>query len=113
MPMQEFAATAHETLTSIQQNLYDRAKKFQEENTRVVDSKEEFYDFFTAKNPNKPEIHGGFAFAHWNGSREIEEKIKNDLKVTIRLIPFGNSGSGKCIFTGESSARRVIWAKSY
>ena len=39
------------------------------------------------KNPAKPEIHGGFALAHWNGSREIEEKIKNDLKVTIRCIP--------------------------
>ena len=113
MPMQEFAATAPETLTSIQQYLYDRAKKFQEENTRVIDSKEEFYDFFTAKDSNKPEIHGGFALAHWNGSREIEEKIKNDLKVTIRLIPFGESESGKCIFTGEPSIRRVVWAKSY
>ena len=113
MSMQEFAATAHEMLTSIQQNLYDRAKKFQEENTRVIESKEEFYDFFTAKNPNKPEIHGGFVLAHWNGSREIEEKIKDDLKVTIRLIPFGDAESGKCIFTGEPSARRVIWAKSY
>jgi prolyl-tRNA synthetase len=113
MSMQEFAATAPEMLTSIQQNLYDRAKKFQEENTRVIQSKEDFYDFFTAKNPNKPEIHGGFALAHWNGSREVEEQIKDDLKVTIRLIPFGESESGKCIFTGEPSARPVVWAKSY
>ncbi|HST30656.1 MAG TPA: proline--tRNA ligase [Chthoniobacterales bacterium] len=113
MSMQEFAATASEMLMSIQQNLHDRAKKFQEENTRVIQSKEEFYDFFTAKNPNKPEIHGGFALAHWNGSREVEEQIKNDLKVTIRLIPFEEAESGKCIFTGEPSARRVVWAKSY
>jgi prolyl-tRNA synthetase len=111
--MQEFAATAPEMLTSIQENLYDRAKKFQEENTRVIQSKEDFYDFFTAKNSNKPEIHGGFALAHWNGSREVEEQIKDDLKVTIRLIPFGESESGKCIFTGEPSARPVVWAKSY
>ncbi len=111
--MQEFAAAAPETLGSIQQNLFDRAKKFQEENTRVIQSKEDFYDFFTAKNPNKPEIHGGFALAHWNGSREVEEQIKDDLKVTIRLIPFGESESGKCIFTGEPSARPVVWAKSY
>jgi prolyl-tRNA synthetase len=100
-------------LISIQQNLYDRAKKFQEENTRVIESKKEFYDFFTAKNAAKPEIHGGFAFAHWNGSREVEEQIKKDLKVTIRVIPFGESEAGKCIFTGETSARRVVWAKSY
>ena len=98
---------------SIQQNLYDRAKKFQEANTRVIESKKEFYDFFTAKNANKPEIHGGFALAHWNGSRELEEQIKKDLKVTIRIIPFGDAEPGKCIFTGEPSSKRVIWAKSY
>jgi prolyl-tRNA synthetase len=113
MSLQEFAATAPEILLSIQQNLLDRAKKFQEENTRVIESKDEFYDFFTAKNPNKPEIHGGFALAHWNGSRKVEEQIKDDLKVTIRLVPFGETEPGKCIFTGEPSPKRVIWAKSY
>src|SRR5205814_5146432 len=66
MSIQEFAAVAPEMLMSIQQNLYDRAKKFQEENTRVIESKKEFYNFFTAKNAAKPEIHGGFALAHWN-----------------------------------------------
>ena len=113
MSIQEFAANAPDMLMSIQKNLYDRAKKFQDEHTRVIESKKEFYDFFTAKNPNKPEIHGGFVLAHWNGSREIEEKIKSDLKVTIRVVPFGDAESGKCIFTGEPSARRVVWAKSY
>jgi prolyl-tRNA synthetase len=113
LSIQEFAASAAEILMSIQQDLYDRAKQFQEENTRVIESKKDFYDFFTAKNPNKPEIHGGFALAHWNGSRKVEEQIKNDLKVTIRVIPFGEAEPGKCIFTGESSARRVVWAKSY
>jgi prolyl-tRNA synthetase len=113
MSIQEFAATAPEILMSIQENLYERATKFQEENTRVIESKKEFYDFFTAKNPNKPEIHGGFALAHWNGSREVEEQIKNDLKATIRVIPFGDAQPGNCIFTGEPSARRVVWAKSY
>src|SRR6202035_3256387 len=103
MSIQEFAANSSEILTSIQKNLYDRAKKFQEENTRVIESKKEFYDFFTAKNANKPEIHGGFALAHWNGSREVEEQIKNDLKVTIRVIPLGESEAGKCIFTGQPS----------
>jgi prolyl-tRNA synthetase len=113
MSIQEFAATAPEMLISIQQNLYDRAKEFQEQHTRVIESKEEFYDFFTAKNPNKPEIHGGFALARWNGSREVEEQIKNDLKVTIRVVPFGDAEPGKCIFTGQPGAKRVIWAKSY
>ena len=113
MSIQEFAAGAPEILMSIQQNLYDRAKKFQEANTRVIESKKEFYDFFTAGNANKPEIHGGFALAHWNGSHEVEEQIKNDLKVTIRVIPFGDGEPGRCIFTGAPSRQRVVWAKSY
>jgi len=113
MSIQEFAAGAPEILMSIQQNLYDRAKKFQEANTRVIESKKEFYDFFTARNANKPEIHGGFALAHWNGSHEVEEQIKNDLKVTIRVIPFGDGEPGRCIFTGAPSQQRVVWAKSY
>src|SRR3989441_6733810 len=114
MPIEEFVARAPEILASIQDSLYARAKKFRDANTRVIDSKEDFYDFFTPKNPSKPEIHGGFALAHWNGSREIEEQIKNDLKVTIRAIPLDDSSEpGQCIFTGEPSARRVIWAKSY
>ncbi|MFN2542702.1 MAG: proline--tRNA ligase [Chthoniobacterales bacterium] len=111
--MQEFAATAPEILMSIQQNLYERAKQFRDENTRRIDNRDEFYDFFTPRNAEKPEIHGGFALAHWNGSREVEEQIKNDLKVTIRVIPFESAKPGRCIFTGEPSARRVVWAKSY
>jgi prolyl-tRNA synthetase len=114
MPVEEFVARAPEILGSIQDSLYARAKKFREANTRVIESRKEFYDFFTPKNSVKPEIHGGFAVAHWNGSREIEERIKNDLKVTIRIIPMDDSPQpGKCIFTGEPSARRVVWAKSY
>jgi prolyl-tRNA synthetase len=113
MPMQEFAATAPEILMSIQQNLLDRATQFRDQHTRKIDSKEEFYDFFTAKKSGKPEIHGGFALTHWNGSSEVEEKIKADLKVTIRCIPLGEGEPGRCIFTGEPSARRAIWAKSY
>ena len=114
MPMEEFVSRAPEFLMSIQNTLYERAKKFRDEHTRMIDSKKEFYDFFTAKDSAKPEIHGGFALAHWNGSREIEEQIKNDLKVTIRVIPLDESAEpGRCIFTGESSARRVVWAKSY
>lgn len=117
LPIAEFVSHASELLDSIQQNLFDRALTFREEHTRKIDTKEEFYDFFTPKNLAKPEIHGGFALAHWNGSRAVEEQIKNDLKVTIRCIPFDDpanpSESGKCIITGEPSPRRVLWAKSY
>jgi len=112
--IQEFVATAPEILMSIQQNLLERAEKFREANTRVIESKKDFYEFFMPENATKPEIHGGFALAHWNGSREVEEQIKNDLKVTIRVVPLdGSPEPGKCIFTGEPSARRVVWAKSY
>ena len=113
----DFIAGAVELLTSIQQNLFDRAKQFRENHTRAIDSKEEFYAFFTPQNSAKPEIHGGFALAHWDGSREVEEQIKNDLKVTVRCIPFDDTAnppeSGTCPFTGKPSARRVVWAKAY
>src|SRR5213595_323871 len=114
MRLDEFTARAPEILVSIQDSLHRHAKEFRDANTHEINSKKDFYDFFTAKNPSKPEIHGGFALAHWNGSREIEEQIKDDLKVTIRVIPLDDSSEpGQCIFTGEPSARRVVWAKSY
>jgi len=114
LPMAEFVSAAAGLLEAMQQNLLERARQFRDANTRVMDSKEEFYAFFTAKNSAKPEIHGGFALAHWNGSREVEEQIKNDLKVTIRCVPFDEAPeSGICIFTGEPSRQRVVWAKSY
>ena len=69
-------------LWEIQDHLYQKALHFQKSHTVSLDTKEAFYDFFTAKTPKKPEIHGGFALAHWNGSAEIEDRIKKDLKVT-------------------------------
>src|SRR5438105_3412592 len=117
VPASEFVGRAVELLDSIQQNLFERAKQFRDAHTRTIDTKEEFYDFFTPKNAAKPEIHGGFVRAHWNGSREVEEQIKSDLKVTIRCIPFDDpavpSEPGVCPFSGEASPRRVIWGKSY
>jgi prolyl-tRNA synthetase len=113
----EFVTRAVELLGSIQQNLFDRAKQFRDAHTRAIDSKEEFYAFFTPTNSAKPEIHGGFALAHWDGSRAVEEQIKNDLKVTIRCVPFDDPANppepGTCPFTGKPSPRRVVWAKSY
>ena len=113
----EFVRQAAALLDSIQQNLYNRALAFRDAHTRRIDTKEEFYEFFTPRNPTKPEIHGGFALAHWNGSRAVEEQVKEDLKVTIRCIPFDNPEHppepGRCVITGEPSPRRVLWAKSY
>ena len=101
-------------LGEIQEALLARATAFRDSQMKVVDSKEDFYAFFTPKNAAKPEIHGGFALAHWNGSAKVEEQIKNDLKVTIRCLPFEESPeAGTCIFTGEPSRQRVVWAKSY
>jgi prolyl-tRNA synthetase len=114
---EEFVRQAADLLVSIQENLLARATEFRDANTRVIDSKEEFYAFFTPRNTAKPEIHGGFALTHWDGSRSVEEKIKNDLKVTIRCIPFDDQANppepGACPFTGNPSPRRVIWAKAY
>jgi prolyl-tRNA synthetase len=117
MPSEEFVRRAVDLLDSIQRSLFDRAKQFRDTHTRMIDSKEEFYDFFTSKDSTKPEIHGGFALTHWDGSRAVEEQIKNDLKVTIRCIPFDDPATppepGTCPFTGRPSARRVVWAKAY
>jgi prolyl-tRNA synthetase len=104
-------------LADIQQNLFARAKAMRDAHTVRIDSKSDFYDFFTPKNKEKPEIHGGFALAHWSGSPDIEVLLKEELKVTIRCIPFDaevrDEQPGKCVISGKPSARRVLFAKSY
>ena len=101
-------------LQEIQDSLYQRALTLREQHTKKIDSKEEFYAFFTPKNRDKPEIHGGFALSHFNGSPAVEEQLKNDLKVTVRCIPHDlDAEPGTCIFTGEPSRQRVIFAKAY
>jgi prolyl-tRNA synthetase len=113
-PKDAFSAQVPALLQSIQDGIYERALAFRHENTKVIESKEEFYAFFTPENEEKPEIHGGFALAHWNGSPETEAKIKEELKVTIRCIPFEEMPQpGTCIFTGERSDQRVVFGKSY
>src|SRR2546430_3983449 len=95
----ELRSRASEILASIQQNLFERAKEFRDEHTRVINSKTEFYDFFTPKNAAKPEIHGGFSLAHRNGSGEGGERIKKDPKIKVRRIPPDDSSQpGSCTF---------------
>jgi prolyl-tRNA synthetase len=115
LPANQAVERIAEILQSIQDNLFARALALREQHARDIDSTEEFYNFFTAQNSNKPEIHGGFARAHWCGSAECEAKIKDDLKVTIRCIPFdAPNDNGECICgCGQPSTRRVIFAKSY
>jgi prolyl-tRNA synthetase len=114
LPLDAVADQLPAILDEIQSALLERATAFREAQTRVIDSVEEFYAFFTPANAHKPEIHGGFAMTHWNGSAAVEERVKNDLKVTIRCIPHGAAGGpGVCPFSGEPSAQRVVWAKSY
>ncbi|HEY6841072.1 MAG TPA: proline--tRNA ligase [Chthoniobacterales bacterium] len=104
-------------LEDIQMNLYQRAKVLRDTSTVRIDSKKDFYDFFTPKNKEKPEIHGGFALAHWSGSPAVEAQVKQELKVTIRCIPFDqevrDDEPGACVISGEPSPRRVLFAKSY
>lgn len=101
-------------LQSIQDTLYARALEYRDTYTVKLDDKDEFYKFFTPKNANKPEIHGGFAFSHWCGSGKCEEQVKTDLKVTIRCIPSDSpEEDGTCIACESPSKRRVLWAKSY
>ena len=92
-------------LEEIQANIYQKALKHRESMTRTVDTYDEF----------KTEIEkGGFILAHWDGTTETEEKIKEETKATIRCIPFdGDKTPGKCMVTGKPSACRVIFARSY
>lgn len=92
-------------LNEIQENIYTKALNHRLEMTTKVDTWEEF----------KAQIEkGGFILAHWDGTTETEEKIKEETKATIRCIPLdGEEEEGKCVYTGKPSKRRVIFARNY
>ena len=113
MQRDEFVSSIGNLLSGIQKNLFDKAEAFQKEHTKVIDSKDELYEFFSPSSSSKPEIHGGFARIHWDRNTQWEEQLKNDLKVTVRCIPEGESEPGTCLFSGDSSPGRVVVAKSY
>lgn len=114
VPRAQFAETVTDTLQAIQDNLLARAKAHRAEHTREIESREDFYAFFTPEKADKPDIHGGFASVHWAGDRALEDQIADDLKVTLRCIPLdGSDEPGTCPFTGKPSKQRVIFAKSY
>ncbi|MCH2288506.1 MAG: proline--tRNA ligase [SAR324 cluster bacterium] len=100
--------TAHvcDLLEKIQENLFQRALEFREQNTRRAKNYEEFCEIMKKE--------GGFVMAHWNGSPEVEAKIKGDTKATIRCIPLDpDPVPGKCMVTGEPSEREVVFAVAY
>jgi prolyl-tRNA synthetase len=93
-------------LDEIQKNLFDRAAAYRTEHTTKVDNFEEFKAVLEGK--------GGFVSAHWDGTSETEEKIKELTKATIRCIPLNNpQEDGKCVLTGNPSKERVLFARAY
>jgi prolyl-tRNA synthetase len=114
MPREAFIAQLHGILDEIQDNLFQRACRFRDENTRKVDDRQDFYGWFTPQNTEKPEIHGGFALSCWCGDAACEAIIKEDLNVTIRCIPLETvKEAGNCICCGKPADTRVVFAKAY
>ncbi len=105
VPLDGIESYTASLLEEIQQNIFEKALKHRESMTRTVDTYEEF----------KVEIEkGGFILAHWDGTPETEDKIKEETKATIRCIPLdGDTTPGKCMVSGKPSARRVLFARNY
>jgi prolyl-tRNA synthetase len=112
IPKDQFVKGISNMLDDIQNQLYQKADNFRNAHTLDIDTTKDFYKMFSSKNDKK--IHGGFARSFWCGSAECEEKIKDDLAVTIRCIPFDMSDEqGKCICCEKPGTGRVIFSKSY
>jgi prolyl-tRNA synthetase len=98
--------TVSALLEEIQTNLFERAKQYRDEHITKVDTWDEFVQILDTK--------AGFVAAHWDGTPETEEKIKELTKATIRCIPLNNEQeAGKCILTGNPSTQRVLFARAY
>lgn len=105
LPIENIADNVENLLNDIQNNLFQRALNFRNNMTKNADTWEEFCDLVEK---------GGFVAAHWDGTTETEEAIKEKTKATIRVIPFDSvEEEGKCILTGKHSSRRVLFAKAY
>jgi prolyl-tRNA synthetase len=106
LPMEGLADTVKNLLDEIQQNMYNKALTFRTENITVIDSWDDFVKTLDEK--------GGFISAHWDGTAETEEKIKDQTKATIRCIPLDNKPeAGKCILSENPSTQRVLFARAY
>ncbi|MGE0078755.1 MAG: proline--tRNA ligase [Bacteroidales bacterium] len=106
MPQENLADSIVALLDDIQSNLYNKAVEYRSQNTTKVDSYDEFKKVISEK--------GGFVLAHWDGTVETEQKIKEETKATIRCIPVdGECEEGVCIVTGKPSKQRAIFAQAY
>ena len=106
IPSEGLAAYVTDLLEQIQTNIYNKAHSYRAEHTTPVNSYEEF--------KNVLENITGFVSAHWDGTPETEEKIKEETKATIRCIPLdAPDEAGVCVYSGKPSARRVLFAKAY
>jgi prolyl-tRNA synthetase len=106
MPMEGLADTVVKLLEDIQQNMYNKALAFRTEHITNAYNWDDFVKLLDEK--------GGFISAHWDGTAETEEKIKDQTKATIRCIPINNKQEeGKCILTGKPSIQRVLFARAY
>jgi prolyl-tRNA synthetase len=104
--MEGITETVTQLLADIQSNLFNRAKKYRDEHITKVDTWEDFIAVLDTK--------AGFVSAHWDGTPETEEKIKEMTKATIRCIPLNNEQeAGACILTGNPSVQRVLFARAY
>jgi prolyl-tRNA synthetase len=104
--MEGITETVSQLLLDIQSNLFERAKKYRDEHITKVDSWEDFIATLDTK--------AGFVSAHWDGTPETEDKIKEMTKATIRCIPLNNvQEAGTCILTGQPSTQRVLFARAY
>lgn len=106
MPMEGLAENIQTLLASIQQNMYDKALAFRTEKTTNADNWDDFVKLLDEK--------AGFIAAHWDGTSETEEQIKEKTKATIRCIPLNNKQEeGICILSGKPSVQRVLFARAY
>ncbi len=113
VPRGEFVAGIAGLLDEIQSALYQRALSARQDATVKIDSQADFEQFFTPEKAEKSEIHGGFALSHWADDPRTTDVLKR-LKVSARCVPVaGEEESGQCIFTGEPSQKRVVFAKAY
>ncbi|MCA9139498.1 MAG: proline--tRNA ligase [Planctomycetales bacterium] len=109
----ELVSTIGDLLGDIQQTLYDRADQLRIDNTVTITNEADFRAYFTPKNVDSPEIHGGFAVCHFADEECIDELLK-ELKVTIRCVPTENNDApGTCFATGKPAEKQAIFAKAY
>ena len=116
IPLAGAAQHIDKLLRDIQTALYERAKKYRDANTVTANTLEEFKSFFPVEKEGEGGATGGLKFvhAHWDGTRETEDRVQAEYKATIRCLPFdGPQEEGACIFTGKPSKRRVVFARAY